>query len=103
MYPALLIGLAVTVGAPAPKETPKKKEDPTIIGSWTLEKAEFGGMALPAGAIGGELSLTFKQDGTIIATKGGKVEPDKANFTHDPKKTPAEFDMSEPRGGGQAM
>jgi uncharacterized protein (TIGR03067 family) len=103
MYSALLLGLAVTVAAPAPKETPKKKEDPTIVGSWKLEKAEFGGMAVPAGAIGEELSLTFNQDGTVVATKNGKPEPDSGRFTHDPKKTPAEFDLTEPRGGGKGM
>jgi len=103
MYATVLLGLAVTVAAPGPKEAPKKKEDPTIVGSWKLEKAEFGGMALPAGAIGEELSLTFNQDGSVVATKNGKVEPDGGRFTHDPKKSPAEFDLTETRGGAKEM
>lgn len=104
MQSALLIGLALTVAAPAPKETPKK-EAPGIVGSWNLEKAELGGMALPVppGAGLGDLSLTFNEDGTVIATKGGKQEPDKTTYTHDAKKSPAEIDISETRGMGKDM
>jgi uncharacterized protein (TIGR03067 family) len=103
MQSALLVGLALTVAAPAPKETPKK-EAPGIVGSWSLEKMEFGGMPLPAGAAGqGDLALTFNQDGTVVATKGGKVEPGPATYSHDPKKSPAEFDLTEGRGGGKDM
>ncbi len=103
MYTALVIGLSVIVAAPAPKATPKK-DPPGLVGSWTLQKAEFGGMALPAGAMMiGELSLTFNADGTIVATKGGKPEPDQSRYTHDPKKSPAEFDLTESRPGGKDM
>jgi uncharacterized protein (TIGR03067 family) len=104
MQSALLFGLALTVAAPAPKETPKR-EAPGIVGKWSLEKAELGGMALPAppGAGIGDLSLTFNEDGTVIATKGGKAEPENTTYTHDPKKSPAEIDISEPRGGGKNM
>jgi uncharacterized protein (TIGR03067 family) len=104
MQSALLIGLALTVAAPAPKETPKK-EAPGIIGSWSLEKAELGGMALPpAGAAAmGELSLKFNEDGTVVATKGGKAEPENTRYTHDAKKSPPEIDITEGRGGGKDM
>lgn len=104
MQSALLIGLALTVAAPAPKETPKK-EAPGIVGSWSLEKAEFGGMVLPPGAGPGpgDLSLTFNADGTIIASKGGKPEQDNTRYTHDAKKSPAEIDITEGRGGGKDM
>lgn len=102
MQSTLLIGLAVIVAAPGPKETPKK-EAPGIVGSWNLEKAELGGMAIPAGAALGELSLTFNADGTVIATKGGKPEPDNTRYTHDPKKSPAEIDLTESRQGGKDM
>ena len=55
----------------------------------------------PAGQ--GELSLSFNPDGTVVATKSGKVEPGPATYTHDPKKSPAEFDLTESRGGGKDM
>ena len=63
-------------------------------------------MALPPAAAGGgigELSLTFKDDGTIVATKGGKPEPENTRYTHDAKKSPAEIDITEGRAGGKDM
>jgi uncharacterized protein (TIGR03067 family) len=100
MYPALLIGLAVTVAAPAAKE--KKKDPPSIVGSWKLEKMEFGGMAMPVGDLG-ELSLTFAPDGAFIARKGGQEKPETGRYTHDAKKSPAEIDVTETRGGAKDM
>jgi uncharacterized protein (TIGR03067 family) len=102
MYPALLFGLAVTVAAPAAKE--KKTEPPSIVGSWTVEKVEFGGMALPVGAAGfGELSLTFAADGAFISRKGGQEKPETGRYAHDAKKSPAEIDITETRGGAKDM
>jgi uncharacterized protein (TIGR03067 family) len=101
MYAALLLGVAVTVAAPGPKESPKK-EAPGIVGAWTLEKMEFGGMALPVSDVG-QLSLTFGADGAVVARKNGQVEPDGGRFTHYPKKSPAEIDLTEGRAGGKDM
>jgi uncharacterized protein (TIGR03067 family) len=102
MYTTLFLGLAATLAAPAPKDTPKKKEAHAIVGSWSLEKAEAAGMVLPGGAIG-ELSLTFSEDGAIIARKGGQEQPDGGRYTHDAKKSPAEIDLTEGRPGGKDM
>lgn len=98
----LLVGMALVVAAPAPKEVPKK-EAPGIVGVWNLEKAEFGGMLLPLGTEGKQLSLTFAEDGTIIARKNGKEEPGPSRFTHDAKKSPAEIDLTEGRPGAKEM
>ena len=96
MYSTFLVGMALVVAAPAPKAIPKK-EAPAILGEWSLEKAEIGGMVVPLGAMGEQL-LTFAQDGTIIARKNGKEEPGgPSHFTHDPKKSPAEIDLTEAR------
>jgi uncharacterized protein (TIGR03067 family) len=102
MFSTFLVGMALVVTAPGPKEAPKK-EAPAIVGSWTLEKAELGGMALPLGAAGEQLSLTFAEDGTIIARKNGKEEPGPSRFSHDPKKSPAEIDLTEARPGAKEM
>jgi uncharacterized protein (TIGR03067 family) len=101
MHAAFLIVMAATVAAPAPKETPKK-DLPGIVGSWTLEKAEVGGMVLPLGAEG-ELSLTFAADGVVVATKRGQGKPENGRYTHDAKKSPAEIDITEPRAGAKEM
>ena len=37
MSPSLLVGLALAVGAPAPKGPPKK--DPPIVGEWVAQSA----------------------------------------------------------------
>jgi uncharacterized protein (TIGR03067 family) len=102
MNSAFLIGMALVVTAPAPKEVPKK-EAPAIVGSWSLEKAEVAGMALPIAAAGEQLSLTFAEDGTVIARRNGKEEPGLSRFTHDAKKSPAEIDPTEARAGAKEM
>jgi uncharacterized protein (TIGR03067 family) len=102
MYSTFLVGMALVVAAPGPKVVPKK-EVPAILGSWNLEKAELGGMALPPGAASEQISLTFAEDGTIIARKNGKEEPGPSRFTHDPKKSPAEIDLTEGRPGAKEM
>jgi len=103
MYPTLILALAVTAGAPAPKETPKKKEGPSIVGTWSLERGESGGMVIPLPPGGNELSLTFNDDGTLVAHKGGKGPDENGKFSHDPKKSPAEIDLTESRPGGKDM
>jgi uncharacterized protein (TIGR03067 family) len=102
MYTTVLVALAVTVAAPAPKEAPKKKETPGIVGVWTLDKAEAAGMALPVGALG-DLTLTFSEDGTMVARKGGQETAENGRYSHDPKKSPAEIDFVENRAGAKEM
>jgi len=93
MYASALVGLAVLVAAPAPKEAPKK--DPGIVGEWVAEKMVAGGMELPLQQ-GGAFTFLFAPDGKLIVKEGTKEKPEEASYTVDPKKTPAEIDLVPP-------
>ena len=92
MYPSLLIGLAVVVAAPAPKEAPKK--EPTIVGEWIGEKAVSGGKELPVPP--GGIAMGFNADGTLTLHEGGKGNAKTGSYKVDPKKNPAEIDLVPP-------
>ena len=100
MYSTILVGLALTVGAPAAKEPPKK-ESPTIVGEWTGEKATAGGKDKPVPP--GGVIFVFTADGMLMVKEGGRVDAKAGGFTHDPKKTPAEIDLVEPGGKGSIL
>ena len=87
----LILGLAIIVAAPAPKEA--KKPAPTILGEWSLESMVFMGMAVPAPK--GPSTITFMADGKCIAVEGNGAKPDTTTFTHDAKKSPAQIDLME--------
>jgi len=90
----LLISLALGVAAPAPKDPPKK-EPPGLVGRWTLESANFAGMALPKTE---SLTITFTADGKYETRAAGAAEKVSGTFTFDPKKDPPELDVAEPAG-----
>jgi uncharacterized protein (TIGR03067 family) len=92
MTPLLVIALAVA--APAPKDPPKK-DPPGPIGRWALERATFAGMALPAM----DLTVTFTADGRYETKVAGGEAQVSGTFSADPKKQPAEIDVTEPAGG----
>jgi uncharacterized protein (TIGR03067 family) len=92
MSPSLLIGLAVVVAAPAPKEAPKKEA--TIVGEWIGEKAVSGGKELPVPP--GGISMGFNADGTLTLHEGGKGNVKTGSYKIDPKKDPPEIDLSPP-------
>lgn len=89
MY-SVVIGLAVLLAAPAPKEL--KKPDPTIVGEWTIESVVLMGKPLP---VPGPSTLTFKADGTCEASEGNGGKPEITHFTYDPKQKPAHIDLAE--------
>jgi uncharacterized protein (TIGR03067 family) len=93
MYASALVGLAVLVAAPAPKEAPKK--DPGIVGEWIAEKMVAGGMEMPLPP-GGTATFIFAADGKLIVREGPKEKPDEASYTVDTKKSPAEIDLIPP-------
>jgi uncharacterized protein (TIGR03067 family) len=94
MYSALMIGAALAIGAPIPKDPPKK-DPPSIIGEWLAESAIQGGKPdpPPAGA-----TVTFTKEGKFVV-KEGKDTRHEVDFTHDPKKDPGEIDISEDAAG----
>jgi uncharacterized protein (TIGR03067 family) len=94
----VLLALAVTFAAPAPKDPPKKDIDP-LLGEWVAVKAEKAGMPLPIGPDG--MSIEFKPDGKVVI-KESMTAPPECGYTTDPKKDPAEFDIMLPAAGRKA-
>ena len=86
----IVLGLALALGAPGPKDPPKK-DPPGPVGRWSLQSASFAGIPLPDM----NLTLTFTADGRYESkTPEGEVRSS-GSFTADPKKQPAELDMTE--------
>jgi uncharacterized protein (TIGR03067 family) len=92
MTPSLIIGLALAVGAPAPKETPK--ELPKIEGAWLVERFEG-----PKDTPPGQVTFTFTADRILISDAKGR-KPDEAGYTVDLKKKPATLDIQPRQAGG---
>jgi len=93
----LLLCLALSLSAPAPKEILKK--DPPHVGSWSIEAVTLGGQPLPLPD--SEMkTITFTAEGKVIREGAGKTE-DGGTITVDLKKTPHEIDVVE--AGGQQM
>jgi uncharacterized protein (TIGR03067 family) len=90
----LLLGLALTLAAPAPKDTAKK--DVPHVGSWTLESLTFAGQPVPL-PDSEKKTITFTTDGKIVRDQAGKTE-DGGTFTVDLKKFPCEIDVVEGAG-----
>jgi uncharacterized protein (TIGR03067 family) len=89
----LFVGLALAVAAPAGKEAPKK-EDPTLVGNWTVETVVKSGKPAPDDKDGG---LDFTADGKAVLRDHGKnIE---GTYNSDPKKDPAELDITLEGGG----
>jgi len=89
----MLVGLALVVAAPAPKETPKK-DMPTIVGVWNVESALKGGK-LDNSPPGGTLEL--REDLTVVVKENGKDIT--GTYTSDAKKDPGEIDINLEAGG----
>jgi uncharacterized protein (TIGR03067 family) len=93
MQTCLIIGLALAVSAPIPKDPPKK-DPPSLIGEWLAESAIIAGkVEAPPPSI----TLTLTKDGKCLVKEDD--ENREMTFTFDPKKEPAEIDISDPRAG----
>ena len=88
----LLLGLAITLAAPAPKETPK--EPPKLEGDWIVESFEGGGEKGPPGSI----TMQFTADKVNIR-EGKREKAEEAGYTVDLKAKPATIDIRPGRGG----
>jgi uncharacterized protein (TIGR03067 family) len=93
MTPSVLIGLALAVGAPAPKETPK--ETPKLEGEWVVEKFEGPKEDQPPGSI----TMTITAD-RILIKEAKRDKPEEAGYIADLKKKPATIDIRPGRPGG---
>jgi uncharacterized protein (TIGR03067 family) len=86
--------MTVTVGAPAPKEVPKKAEIPAIVGEG--ECVEFvGGGRTATAAEAASIGIEFSADGKLKFRFGGPA--DSGTYTTDTKKSPAEVDYGSDR------
>ena len=85
----LLVGLALAVAAPGPKEAPKK-DGPTLAGDWVVQTVVKGGRPSPEE----DSALTFTADGKAVLKERGKTID--GTYTSDPKKDPAELDLVDP-------
>src|SRR5438270_1328828 len=88
----LLVGLALAVAAPGPKEAPKK-DGPTLAGDWVVQTVVKGGRPSPEE----DSALTFTADGKAVLKERGKTID--GTYTSDPKKDPAEVDITLEAGG----
>jgi uncharacterized protein (TIGR03067 family) len=92
MTTPLLVGLALTVGAPAAKDTAKPA--PKLEGEWVVEKFEGPKDEAPPGGI----TLQFTENRiSIFDPKRGK--PEEAEYTADLTKKPAHIDIRPGQAG----
>jgi uncharacterized protein (TIGR03067 family) len=85
----LLIGLALAVAAPGPKDPPPKGP-PSLVGEWAVQKRMVGGKAddVPAGS-----TIVFREDGT---TDYLGLTRSPATYKANTARTPAEVDFLPP-------
>lgn len=97
--PHLLLGLALAIAAPAPKDPPKK-EAPSLVGVWSGESGTRGGKPdhPPAGT-----TIEFTADGKVLIKEGTDREPEGGTYRAVRTKTPAEIDITPPGKGNDPM
>jgi uncharacterized protein (TIGR03067 family) len=95
MYSSLLVGVAVSLAAPAPKEPPKKES--SIVGEWVGEKLVIGGKEMPPAKGVKGLRFTFTEDGKFTVQNESE-KPETGTYKIDPKKDPPEIDLIQPPG-----
>src|SRR5688572_22850024 len=86
----LLLGLALTIAAPGPKD--KEKPAATLEGVWAVEKIEGKGDKEVA-----NVTFTFTADKVSIK-EGAKERVENAGYTSDATKKPAHIDIKPDRG-----
>jgi uncharacterized protein (TIGR03067 family) len=87
------LGLALGVGAPGQKDAPKDKV-PSIVGEWACTKLVGGGMELTEldGLQVSRVRFEFMADGKVLVKQGD--DSFDGTYTTNPKKDPAELDLS---------
>jgi len=90
MY-SIVIGLAVVVAAPAPKEAPKK-DPPSILGEWMPTTIVLGGTKEEQTA--GSL-MTFTKEGKATMKEGKDAKPDEMSYSIDPKQDPPHITLTQ--------
>jgi uncharacterized protein (TIGR03067 family) len=91
----LLLGLALAVAAPAPKEKPAALD---LTGEWEIARYVLGGKEAPPG-----VHIRFKADGTATFFGGPPATTHVGEYTLNLKKSPAEVDIVFPGSTAGAM
>ena len=94
MTTSLIVGLALAVAAPGPKDA--AKPPPKLEGEWVLEKFEG-----PKDAPPGSVTMRFT-DTRVSVIEGDRERGEEADYTVDLTKKPAHIDIR-PMGGKQDM
>jgi uncharacterized protein (TIGR03067 family) len=91
-----VLGVALVVGAPVPKEAPKKADGASIVGEWVCTKCVADGREFPEEVLK-SIQLAFTADGKFQFTFG----PDQGGgaYTADPAKDPPEVDFQSDKTG----
>ncbi|HEX3151622.1 MAG TPA: TIGR03067 domain-containing protein [Gemmataceae bacterium] len=90
MNAVAVLGLALSLAAPMPKEAPKKAEPPAIVGEWECVQFIGGGQMFPV-----DVAKTIRMEYTADGKLRGDFGPEKvdAKYTTDLKKDPAEVEQ----------
>jgi len=92
------LGLALAVGAPAPKEAPKKAEPPSIVGEWECVECTAGGRTASAEELDDlQCGYKFTADGKFQSRWGKQVF--EGTYTTDSAKDPAQMDCVSDKTG----
>jgi len=92
MNTSLIVGLALAVAAPGPKDAAKPA--PKLEGEWVVEKFEGPKEEMPPGSI--TLRIT---ENRISIFEPKREKPEEADYTVDLTKKPAHIDIRPVQGG----
>jgi len=86
---SFVLGLALSIGAPALKDPPGP--EPTLVGRWTNTEILINGSDCRPG--NEDLTYEFTADGRWLSFWGGKERSRGEKYTADPKARPAAIDL----------
>src|SRR3954451_4894138 len=91
MTPALLLGVALGLGAPALKE---KEKPPSLVGEWVIQECTVGGKPSPPGS--NPNRWVFNTDGTrkIVGPDGKDLVG--GQYANDPQVGTLDLDSNQP-------
>ena len=90
-----VVASSLALGAPVPKEAPKK-ERPTIVGPWASEKVTVGGKDQQTVAPD-NIQFEFADYGTVVV-RMGRDQPQSPAYKVNPKADPPEIDLTPAAG-----
>jgi uncharacterized protein (TIGR03067 family) len=89
-----ILGIAVAVAAPLPKE--RVKSTSSIVGEWVMEQVTVGGADVTE--VVGDEWWVFSEEGTYTVYRGTGKEFDGPRYVTDQKSVPTTIDADVPQG-----